>query len=294
MNFDRAVKIVVACVVILGCVMLTHLQTFALLKIAVTGRTQCPFVATMTSQDSTQAIIQTKKRIHDSMRLIRTDGKLQLWDTPRGPMWIPADQIKWMPLVLAEQEENIYGKGERKVHKGDIVIDCGAAMGEFTRTALDSGASVVVAVEPAPAKEPCLRRNFEHEIAAGRVIVYPKGVWDKEESLTLYDDSVVEKRQETGIVVSLTTIDKLVAELNLPRVDFIKMDIEGAEKQALTGGRKTIEKYHPRMSIATEHLRDDPVAIPQLIHSIASSYKVECGPCEWDEDHIRPQVVYFY
>lgn len=294
MNFDRAVRIIVACVVILGCVKLARSNTGKLLGIAATGRTQCPFGATMTSLDSTQAIIATKKRIHDGMRLIRTDGTLQLWYTPRGPMWIPASQVKWMPLVLAEQEEKIYGKGEREVHKGDIVLDCGAAMGEFTRTALDQGASVVVAIEPAPEKGPCLRRNFEQEIAAGRVIVYAKGVWDKEASLTLYDGSVVEKRSGTSIIVPLTTIDKLVAELNLPRVDFIKMDIEGAEKQALAGGRKTIEKYHPRMSIATEHLRDDPVAIPALVHSIAASYKVECGPCEWDEDHIRPQVVYFY
>jgi FkbM family methyltransferase len=43
------------------------------------------------------------------------------------------------------------------------------------------------------------------------------------------------------VVVPLTTIDKLVSELNLPRVDFIKMDIEGAEKLALTGGRATIQ-----------------------------------------------------
>ena len=43
----------------------------------------------------------------------------------------------------------------------------------------------------------------------------------------------------TGEKLPLTTIDKLVAELNLPRVDFIKMDIEGAEVKALHGGRKT-------------------------------------------------------
>ena len=40
---------------------------------------------------------------------------------------------------------------------------------------------------------------------------------------------------ETDQKFPLTTIDKLVAELNLPRVDFIKMDIEGAEVKALHG-----------------------------------------------------------
>lgn len=293
MNFDRLLKIAVLGVVILGGVKLARPNTFRLLGVVLTGRTQCPFGATMASLDSTQAIIAAKNRIHESMQLVRADGSLQLWDTPQGQMWIPASQLKWMPLVLAEQQERIYGRGERGVHQGDIVLDCGAAMGEFTRTALDQGAAIVVAIEPAPFKEPCLRRNFEREIAAGRVIVYPKGVWDKEASLTLYDDSVVEKREGTGIVVPLTTIDQLVADLHLPRVDFIKMDIEGAEKQALTGARATIQKYHPRMSIATEHLADDPVAIPQLVRSMAA-YQLQCGPCEWDQDHIRPQVDYFY
>lgn len=63
--------------------------------------------ATMNSLDSTQAIIAARNRIHDSMKLVRTDGSLQLWDTPQGQMWIPASQLKWMPLVLAEQEEKI-------------------------------------------------------------------------------------------------------------------------------------------------------------------------------------------
>ena len=42
------------------------------------------------------------------------------------------------------------------------------------------------------------------------------------------------------VELPLTTIDKMVSELNLARVDFIKMDIEGAEPNALRGGRGTI------------------------------------------------------
>jgi hypothetical protein len=94
--------------------------------------------------------------------------------------------------------------------------------------------------------------------------------------------------------VPLTTIDKLVAELGLARVDFIKMDIEGAEKPALAGGAATIRKFQPRMSIATEHLPDDAVAIPRAIRAIVPDYHDQCGPCEWADGHIRPQVVYIF
>ena len=77
---------------------------------------------------------------------------------------------------LAEQKRNIYGTG---IRRGDIVLDAGANVGVFTRKALWAGASKVIAIEPAPENLECLRRNFAAEIADGRVVVYPKGVWDK-------------------------------------------------------------------------------------------------------------------
>ena len=60
-------------------------------------------------------------------------------------------------------------------------------MGLYAKTALASGAKLVVAIEPAPENIECLRRNLAQEIAAGRVIVYPKGVWDKDDTLALHN-----------------------------------------------------------------------------------------------------------
>jgi FkbM family methyltransferase len=269
-------------------------KTGALLAVAVSGNTQCPFGQTMSSADSVSAIRATEQRMRAGMRLIKDEGEIQLYDTPRGPFWMPATSAKMMPLVLAEQAEEIYGRGERAVRKGDIVLDCGADIGTYTRSALERGAATVVAIEPDPVKAPCLRRNFAKEIEAGRVILVLKGVWNEEGSLKLYGDTMVEHHNGKGVDVPLTTIDKLVAELGLARVDFIKMDIEGAEKPALAGGAGTIKKFHPRMSIATEHLIDDAVAIPRTIRAIVPDYREQCGPCEWADGHIRPQVVYLF
>jgi FkbM family methyltransferase len=167
---------------------------------------------------------------------------------------------------------------------------------------LAAGASKVVAIEPAPENIECLRRNFKDEIAAGRVIVYPKGVWDKDDILPLEvdpnnsaADSFLIRREGASEVrgVPLTTIDKLVAELKLERVDFIKMDIEGAETRAITGGRETIAKYHPRMSLSAYHAPDHPQKIPQMVRAVWSGYKVECGPCAEANHAVRPDVLYF-
>jgi FkbM family methyltransferase len=245
-----------------------------------------------------------KDQILAASKLVEKDpAGYHLWDTPKGRWWIPQGDDWVLPFNLAEQERKIYGTGERDVKPGDIVLDCGANVGVFTRPALERGAKLVVAIEPAPENIESLKRNFKDEIAAGQVIVYEKGVWDKDDVLelrrdptnTAADSFVMLKDGSHGVQAPLTTIDHLVAELKLPRVDYIKMDIEGAEQRALRGGAATIGKYHPRLSLSAYHVPDDPVKIPEIVKAAWPGYTMECGPCAETEDHrIRPDVLYFY
>jgi FkbM family methyltransferase len=262
--------------------------------LAAQGRVDCPWRDALDTNREVGAVLAIRDRFAKASRAIAFDGDLQLWETPSGRFWIPPITVKKFALVLAEQEAGIYGRGPRAVQPGDVVIDCGADVGTFTRSALSKGASKVVAVEPMPQKVECLRRTFAPEIAAGRVIVYPKGVWHKDDELVLYGDSVVEKRTSEGVRVPLTTLDKLVAELQLDRVDYIKMDTEGAEKNALAGGRGLLTRLKPRLAIAAEHLPDDVVALPRAVRALVSTYNMECGPCEYANDRLQPQVLYFF
>jgi len=84
-----------------------------------------------------------------------------------------------------------------------------------------------------------------------------------------------------------------VSELKLERVDFIKMDIEGAERRALAGAYSTLKKYRPRLAIAAYHLPDDPEIIPRVVNSTWSGYRMGCGPCNEYDYVIRPGVLYF-
>jgi predicted RNA methylase len=91
---------------------------------------------------------------------------LHLWETPRGRYWIPQGSDDVLLILLSQQESRIYGfDQETSVRNGDIVVDCGAHIGVFTREALSLGAKLVIAVEPAPENLECLRRNFATEIA---------------------------------------------------------------------------------------------------------------------------------
>jgi FkbM family methyltransferase len=145
-------------------------------------------------------------------------------------------------------------------------------------------------------------RNLAEPVANGRAIVYPKGIWDTDGSLTLNSsdsnfaaNSVVlhPNGSRPDVEAPLSTIDKIVVELQLPRVDFIKMDIEGAEVKALAGARVTIIKFKPRLSIATEHKPDDQFTIPSAVRSLRTDYKMSCGPCSVSAASIRADVLYF-
>jgi len=277
---------------------------FRLWALVVAGHSPvCPMSHALKSKANIDETIRIKDRILAASRLVKEESGLELWDTPKGPYWIPKGNRYVLPFNLAEMERHIYGAGEHFIHAGDIVLDCGASDGDFTRQALAAGAATVVAIEISPSSAECIRRNTAAEIAAGRVIVYAKGVWDKEDVMTLNVDdtnfaanSVVMRPESAhpGVQVRLTTIDKLVAELNLPRVDFIKMDIEGAEVPALAGARATITRFKPRMAIATEHKPDDEYAIPSAVRNIRPDYQMECGPCLEAKGRVRPDVLDFY
>jgi FkbM family methyltransferase len=294
------VSIAVLCLAVAAAVPLVRLHHAALvISHYLRGRTAtCGLAESFEGEALSRLEAQNLAGLRASSRVTRQDASLSLWSTPAGEYWMPTASGDALLYDLAEQQRNIYGDHMRP---GDTVLDCGANVGVFTRKALWAGAALVVAIEPAPDNLECLRRNFAAEIASGRVVVYPKGVWDKDDVLKLAvdpgnsaRDSFVDAVPNAGFIAApLTTIDHLAEDLHLPRVDFIKMDIEGAEQKAVAGARRTIARWRPRMALCIYHQREDARIVPAAVRGIVPGYHMR-QTCLCAADRVQPEVALFY
>jgi FkbM family methyltransferase len=276
----------------------------ALFALALAGRSPiCKATDVLAGAERRIRLNDEIQRLTDGSTIVERDpAGYDLWRTPMGDYWAPAGPAgASLPVLLAQQLVDNYGDGELAVQEGDIVLDGGAHIGVYVREALDRGARTVVAIEPAPVNVECLRRNFREEIADGRVIIYPKGIWDVRDELPFFEDPnnsaadgflLKNDSFEAKHVIALVPIDELVVELGLERVDVIKMDIKGAALRALTGGKETVAKDRPRVVISTEEDGDVPEELIAAMESFAPGYQSACGSCSLLEGwRLSPDVL---
>src|SRR6201999_2515074 len=111
----------------------------------------------------------------------------------------------------------------------------------------------VYALEPGTVAGDFLERNVQ-ENRLGNVTVEHLGAYDETTTLSLHVDasnpggahlSVTDAQEEDAETIRLTRIDDWVAANGIDRVDVVKMDIEGAEVQALRGAAETLRRFRP-------------------------------------------------
>jgi FkbM family methyltransferase len=244
----------------------------------------------------------------DSVRMVRHEGSCVIWETPLGEIATMATECaEHIAFLVAEFKRDVYLSEQVTVSQDAVVLDVGANIGLFTRQALRNGAKRVISIEPVPGNREALRYNVAPDIASGRVSVVASGTWDVRGTLPFLVDAkrpgrsscMVENSSDEvfSLSVDVAPIDDIVEELSLPRVDFIKMDIEGAELRALKGAAKVIRRDRPRMAIAVEHTDDilkNAQQVRDLVRSIEPQYRCFPGPYLITQNlRLAPEVLYF-
>ena len=183
---------------------------------------------------------------------------------------------------IEQQYRCVTAQGNIEAVAGDAVIDAGGCYGD---TALyfahKTGAEgKVVSFEFLPDNLKIYQRNLElNPGLAKRIRLLPNPVWsagDEELFVSGHGPGTtvgpIRKTADSQMVRTLS-IDQIFERGDLERVNFIKMDIEGAELSALRGAEKTLRRFRPKLAICVYHSLADFWEIPKYLESLNLGYK---------------------
>ena len=161
-------------------------------------------------------------------------------------------------------------------NKNDVFVDLGAFIGDSIFSYINNygeNYKKIYAYEVSKKNFKTLQsnmnsENFSNIILKNKAVGKENGymfIEEHEDSSSIKINNVGDENNEVEVV----TIDNDIDD----DVTFIKMDIEGAEQDAILGCKNTIQKNHPKLAICTYHGYEDIWKIPLLINDIDPSYK---------------------
>ncbi len=193
--------------------------------------------------------------------------------------------LKYRVCNDAEMIKKVYESGHKQyfpvdeflpICQDEVFVDAGGYNGEtsyqFAQWTGDSYSKIYI-LEPdrlmaAVTREYIKIKNLQN------VILLNKGAYSCETELSFHSDFLSGSSHITGDgerSIQTISIDGMLAG---DRASFIKMDIEGAETEALIGAEKTITKYRPKLAISVYHNEDDLWKIPYYIRKKYPWYKL--------------------
>ncbi|MBU1109294.1 MAG: FkbM family methyltransferase [Candidatus Riflebacteria bacterium] len=159
-------------------------------------------------------------------------------------------------------------------------VDCGAFTGDTIQSLFNNFSRKIewiISMEPDPNNlEKLIKQNLvrrpEHENT--NIFIYPIGAFNKETlcsfQLNGSSSSISDSSSDTQLLVPVARIDTLLAHT---APNFIKMDVEGAELEALDGAKEIIKKHRPNLAISAYHKAEHLWEVPRFIDSLCPDYE---------------------
>ncbi|MCK0180180.1 FkbM family methyltransferase [Flavobacteriaceae bacterium S0862] len=193
--------------------------------------------------------------------------------------------VTTMPLYFIVKDIDRYEK-YYEIKTNDIVIDAGANEGALSvvysqKTKHDGK---VFAFEPDSKNIKILKQNVSLNANSNNIEIIEHALWSNNEIIDFYEAGTVassifyEDKESKKVKIKATSIDKFMIDKKINRLNFIKMDIEGAEIEALKGTIETIKKYKPNFAIASYHIvngKPTYIGVEKFFKEIDYPFKTE-------------------
>ena len=198
---------------------------------------------------------EKSKYILKSIVNLRQTNDIKYYVNPSDIEYFPSD----IPILKNLKEVNF--------------VDCGAYIGDTIEELLKQNLNIGYTISFEPDNKNLIALNTTlSSLNLNSSIVYPAGVYSKNTILNFTNngiDSSAAISEDSSIKIPVVSLDTILLNSN---PNFIKMDIEGAEKEAIIGAKNIIQKYKPNLAICIYHKEEDLWELPLLINKIEPSY----------------------
>jgi len=168
--------------------------------------------------------------------------------------------------------------GKCEPQPGEIIIDAGGFQGGTAIWFADKIGELgqVHSFEPLESNYLKMKENIHRNHLEQIITAINEGLWNINTDLFITDHLSASycSADHGDLKIKVTTLDTYVQAKKLERVNFIKMDIEGSELNALKGASETIIKFKPKLAISIYHLPGDIYEIPFFIKSLVPEYQL--------------------
>jgi FkbM family methyltransferase len=194
---------------------------------------------------------------------------------------VNTSDVSLLETLLFDQYRYRQGGVDISVRPGDVVIDAGSCWGDTTLafSARAGKHGRVFGFEMIEENLAVLRGNLAENPDLAEtieIIESPLASTSGREYWVSSNGAASTLKQTPGEgkrVIS-TSIDDFVQSRNLPTVNFIKFDIEGAEKDALLGAKETIRRHKPTLAVSVYHKNEDIIELPRIIKTLYPQYSL--------------------
>jgi len=208
------------------------------------------------------------------------------------PISVSKNDLPWLYHEIFDSYDynpSSYDNPNMNYSDSQWVIDAGSCEGYFSLFAYKKNDSCsIIALEPLIEMKGALEKTFEKKLIEGKFSLVQKAL-GKEPGDALFsknnesfcDSSIKELNplepinSDNNYKVEVVNLDTLMREYDLKENGIVKMDIEGAEMEALYGGFELMKEHKPKLAIAVYHEYDNALKCKDIILKANPEYNIE-------------------